>query len=71
MTEQKPAHRPEDEKLTGKEFFDLTELWHYFFRRKGEHAKGDFNLRAMHFVNKFSIIIFLAGVIYMIFKFWI
>ena len=68
MEEQKPIGQQKEEKLSNKEFFNLSALWHYFFRKKGEHVKGDFNLRAMHFINKFSIVVFLLGILYMIIK---
>lgn len=63
MTEQQ-----EKEKLSIGKFFNLTEVGQYFFRKKGDRPKGDFNLRAMHFINKFSIIVFLCAVIYLIIK---
>ena len=62
------ADQQEKDKLDASEFFRLKEVGQYFFRKKGDHPKGDINLRAMHFINKFSIIVFLGAVIYLIIK---
>jgi hypothetical protein len=51
-----------------KEFFSLGEVGGYFFRRKDPNRPTNINIRMMHGVNKISIIVFLAGVIYLIFK---
>ncbi|PIB36479.1 hypothetical protein BFP72_14270 [Reichenbachiella sp. 5M10] len=51
-----------------KEFFALGELFGYFFRKRDPEGKGDFSLKAMHFINKFSIIVFLLGILYFVFK---
>ena len=58
----------EDKKLSSKDFFDMSEVGKYFFRKKGDQPKADFNLKAMHVINKLSIIIFLAAVVYLIVK---
>ena len=58
----------EKQKQSEKQFFNLSEVTGYFFRKKGDYPKGDFNLRAMHFINKFSIIVFLLGILYLILK---
>jgi hypothetical protein len=63
----------EDNKETGKknslkQFFSLGEVGGYFFRRKDPNRPNNINIRMMHGVNKISIIVFLAGVIYLIFK---
>jgi hypothetical protein len=51
-----------------KEFFQLNEVLGYFFRGKDSRRPNNINIRMMHGINKISIIIFLAGVIYLIFK---
>lgn len=51
-----------------KGLFDLTEVATYFFRKKDPNRKSNFNLRTMHTINKISILMFLAGVIYFIIK---
>jgi hypothetical protein len=60
----------ETEKKKGgwKEFFSLGEVGGYFFRRKDPNRPNNINIRMMHGVNKISIVIFLAGVIYIVFK---
>jgi len=51
-----------------KEFFSLGEVGGYFFRKKDPNRPTNINIRMMHGVNKISIVIFLAGVIYIVFK---
>lgn len=36
----------------------------YFFRKKDPTRPDNFNLRAMHFINKLAIVVFLLGVIW-------
>ncbi len=43
-------------------YFDFSEVLNYFFRKKDPNNKSNFSLKAMHTVNKISIIIFLIGV---------
>ena len=50
-----------------KGLFDFKEVATYFFRKKDPNRKSNFNLRAMHTINKISILMFLAGAIYFIF----
>jgi hypothetical protein len=60
----------ENEKKKGgiKEFFSLGEVGGYFFRKKDPTRPVNINIRMMHGINKISIVVFLAGVIYLIFK---
>ena len=58
----------EEKKNSWKEFFSLGEVGGYFFRKKDPNRKADFTLKAMHSINKISIVIFLGGVLYLIFK---
>lgn len=53
---------------TVKEYFKLGEFFGYFFRKKDPNRPTNFNLRMMHGINKISIIMFLAGIIFLIFK---
>lgn len=46
----------------------LQEVLTYFFRKKDPSAPGNFNLRAMHTINKISILMFIIGVIMVIIK---
>lgn len=54
------------EKITWKEYFDMGEVGGYFFRKKDPNRPTNFSLRAMHGVNKISIVIFLIGIIVLI-----
>lgn len=58
----------EKKKLTFREFFSLGEVGGYFFRKKDANRPSNINLKMMHGVNKISIVIFLAGVLYLILK---
>lgn len=49
-----------------KEYFAIGEIFTYFFRKKDPNNKPDIGLRMMHGVNKFSIIVFILGVIFII-----
>lgn len=53
-----------------KGLFDFSEVATYFFRKKDPNRKTNFNLRAMHGINKISMLMFLAGIIYFIIKHW-
>ena len=51
-----------------REFFSLGEVGGYFFRKKDPSRPTNINLKMMHGINKISILIFLAGVLYLVFK---
>lgn len=51
-----------------RDYFALGEVASYFFRKKDPNRPSNFNLRMMHGVNKISILMFLAGLLYMILK---
>jgi hypothetical protein len=55
-------------KNTFGDMFALGEVFGYFFRKKDPNRKTNFNLKAMHFINKLSIAMFLLGVLYLILK---
>lgn len=42
-----------------KEFFQLGEVGGYFFRKKDPNRPKNFNIRAMHIINKIAILMFL------------
>jgi uncharacterized protein DUF6728 len=56
------------EKGNIREYLQLNEFFLYFFRKKDKNQKPDFSLRSMHFVNKFSMAIFLIAIIYLLIK---
>jgi len=51
-----------------KGMFDFSEVATYFFRKKDPNRKTNFNLRTMHTINKISMLMFLVGFIYLVFK---
>jgi len=51
-----------------RNFFDFSEVFRYFFRRKRADRKPDFNLKVMHGINKLSIILFLIAIIILIIR---
>ena len=61
-----------EEKHTNKdmpeanEYFQLNEVLTYFFRKKDPNRKPNFSLKAMHWVNKISIIMFLIAIIILV-----
>ena len=40
-------------------YFDFSEVVNYFFRKKDPNRKTNFSIKAMHTVNKISIIMFM------------
>jgi hypothetical protein len=62
-------NRPQEKRENKvKEFFRMNEVFGYFFRSKDPSRPSNINIKMMHGINKISIIIFLAGVLYLIFK---
>ncbi|WP_198001454.1 DUF6728 family protein [Nibribacter ruber] len=51
-----------------KGLFDFSEVATYFFRKKDPNRKSNFNLRTMHTINKVSMLMFLFGLMYLVFK---
>lgn len=49
-------------------YFDFSEVLNYFFRKKDPNSKANFSLKAMHTVNKISIIMFLIGVLVVVLR---
>lgn len=56
----------EERKEDKTNYFDFTEVLTYFFRKKDPNRPKSFNLKAMHTINKISILMFLMAVIVMI-----
>lgn len=69
--ENTETNKPE-RKAPLKQFFSLGEVGNYFFRKKDPNRPSNINIKMMHGVNKISIIIFILGVLFIIFKrfFW-
>lgn len=63
MSEDIKNEEQKDSKLTAKETFDFGPVLGYFFRKKDPSRPTNFNIRAMHTINKISIIMFLIAVI--------
>lgn len=57
-----------EKKNSFMDYFRLGEVGGYFFRSKDSTRPRNFNIRMMHGINKISIIVFLAAVIYLVLK---
>jgi len=57
-----------DKEQSIKDYFKFGEVLGYFFRKKDPSRPTNFNIRMMHGINKISIIMFLAGIIFLIAK---
>ncbi|HEY5746622.1 MAG TPA: DUF6728 family protein [Chryseolinea sp.] len=66
--EENKGKTDEEKKTSVKEFFSLGEVGNYFFRKKDPNRPSNINIKMMHGINKISIIIFLLGVIFLIWK---
>ncbi|GAL87501.1 hypothetical protein MYP_4731 [Sporocytophaga myxococcoides] len=51
-----------------KDYFALGSLFGYFFRKKDPNRPKNFNLKAMHAINKLAMLMFLICVIIIIFR---
>lgn len=51
-----------------KEYFKISEVFTYFFRKKDPNRKSDFYLKTMHGINKISILVFLGAILFFILK---
>lgn len=51
-----------------REYFKISEVFTYFFRKKRSVGKPDFYLKTMHVINKIAIVVFLAAILFFIFK---
>jgi len=51
-----------------KDYFQLGEVWGYFFRKKDPGRPSNINIKMMHGINKISIVIFLLGMLFFIIK---
>lgn len=55
-----------DDRNDLKEYFNFKEVLFYFFRKKDPSRPTNFNIKAMHTINKISILMFLFAVIFII-----
>ena len=69
MQEQRNNEKEENKGLGY--YFGFKEVFTYFFRKKDPDNKPNFSLKAMHTINKISIVMFLVGVIFFIFKLYV
>ncbi|MFY8034719.1 MAG: DUF6728 family protein [Flexibacteraceae bacterium] len=53
-------------KNTWKDYFALSEVLTYFFRKSDPNRKPNFNLKMMHGINKISMVMFLICLIVII-----
>jgi hypothetical protein len=59
----------EDSKKTGiKRYFELGEVFTYWFRKHDPNRPTNLNLKMMHGINKISMIMFLVGIIFVLVK---
>jgi hypothetical protein len=68
MDNQLDDENGEKKKFSWKEFFSLGEVGAYFFRRSDPNRTSNVNIKIMHGINRFAIIVFLLGMIYFIIK---
>ncbi|MDH5382972.1 MAG: hypothetical protein OEW75_19105 [Cyclobacteriaceae bacterium] len=50
------------------DYFRVSEVFGYFFRKKDPNRPTNFNIRVMHGINRISIVIFLLAVIFLILR---
>lgn len=55
---------------TVKDYFAISEVFGYFFRSKDPNRPKNFSLKAMHTINKISILMFLVGMTLFAIKMW-
>jgi hypothetical protein len=60
------THPTKREKNTIGDYFAVGEVFGYFFRKPDPNRTTNFNLRTMHRINKISILMFLAGVVFVV-----
>ena len=49
-------------------YLDFSEVLFYFFRKKDEKNRFNFNIRVMHGINKLSILMFIFGMLFLAIK---
>jgi hypothetical protein len=61
-------NQTDKKKRSIRDFFRLGEVGGYFFRGKDPSRPDNINIRMMHGVNRISIVVFLAAIIFLILK---
>ncbi len=51
-----------------KEYFELNEVWGYFFRKRDPNRPINTSLKMMHGVNKLSILMFLVALVVILYR---
>lgn len=51
-----------------KDYFAVSEVFGYFFRKSDPSRPKNFNIKAMHTINKISMLMFLVGLVLFIIK---
>jgi hypothetical protein len=51
-----------------KHLLDLSPVVSYWFRKKDPNNRPNFNLRMMHGINKISMLMFLAALVFLLIK---
>lgn len=51
-----------------KEYFNLGEVFGYFFRKKDPNRPKNFNIKVMHGINKLAILMFIICVIVIVLR---
>ena len=54
-----------------KEYFKVSEVFTYFFRKKNPDNKPNMSLKMMHWSNKISIVMFLIALLVMLYRFFL
>lgn len=52
-------------------YFSSNEFFGYFFRKEDAQRPTNFSLKSMHFINKLSILMFLVGVLVLLYRLFI
>lgn len=54
-----------------REYFELGEVFGYFFRKHDPNRPTNFNIRTMHFINKLSMAIFAVCLLVLFYRLFI
>ena len=68
LTKGQQEDKKEQEQSRIRHFLGLSEVAGYFFRSKERNKTNNINLRMMHGINKISIVVFLAGIVFILAK---